>query len=138
MPTLEPSHSQFVLAGHANAVRCGNCRGSIGTAASYFVHCILTGFRVRQTHYDYPMMKQCNVKTDSCLLTASSPLIVTRLTECSNWYAEKGDCQQSVSNHRWPEHPPYIAVITEKSFIGRVFHQFAQYSHPRYAPAGKK
>src|SRR4030043_933152 len=69
MSALEPSHSQFVITGHATAVKCSDGRGSIGTAASYFVHCILTGFRVRQTHYNHSMMKQRNMKTDgSCFL----------------------------------------------------------------------
>src|SRR4030042_1510939 len=83
MSALEPSHSQFVITGHATAVKCSDGRGPIGTAASYLVHCILTSFRVRQTHYNHPIrnqfrnLKQFHFGPSTCLAPSAtaSPIL---------------------------------------------------------------
>jgi hypothetical protein len=56
----------------------------------------------------------------------------------SERHTKKGDCQNSVNDHRWPEYPPDIAVIAEKALVGGVLHKPASQSAAREAPARKE
>jgi hypothetical protein len=58
--------------------------------------------------------------------------------ECSNRYAEKGDGQQGVSNHRWPEYPPNITVVLKETVISGMLCQLAQQPAAGNAPARKE
>jgi hypothetical protein len=65
-------------------------------------------------------------------------LIAILLLKCSKRYAEKGDCQQSMNKHGWPEYPPYITVIAKETLITVIFHQLFQQTAARNAPARKE